>query len=65
MEQSWEPKPSVLACLGKEAEENLSGRLIVHGKSLTWADVLEEVRRGTPFGKKYHDALFESLKAAR
>ena len=64
MEPSWKPNPAVLAIMENESTENLSGRLIVGEKTLTWTDVLEEVRRGTQFGKEFHGALAESLKAA-
>jgi hypothetical protein len=65
MKHGWKADPKVLARPRDEARENLSGRLIVDDKSLTWRDVLREVDQGTPFGRKYHNALLESLKAAR
>ena len=61
----WNPDPKVIALLEQVANTNIDGRLVVGGKVRTWADVLNEVKEGTEFGRIYHDEVLELLLAKR
>lgn len=65
MAAKWNPNPRVLELIRQQAEISPTDRIAVGTRVLDWADVLDEVERGTKFGREYYRAILEGSKAAR
>ena len=59
--KKWLPDPEVLKRLEEEiAKQSNTSRIALGSRILTWQNVLEEVRVGTPFGRQYYRACLKS-----
>ncbi len=65
LDSNWQPHPKVLQTLEEQAGANPSHQIAVGERSLSWAEVLDEVRRGTDFGKHYQNAFLDDLKRGK
>ena len=65
MAAKWKPDLKALELLEKQTAMHPSHRIAAGTRVLDWADVLDEVKRGTKFGRRYQEALLESIRAAR
>jgi len=64
--KKWLPDPEVLKRLEKEiAKQSDTSRIALGSRILTWQNVLEEVRIGTPFGRQYYSACLKSSRSKK
>ena len=63
MEEKWNPDPKVIQRFAeqiKNSKECAGSRIAVGRRILTWEDLLQEVKDGTPLGRGYYQAMLES-----
>ncbi len=61
----WNPDKDIIdfwEAYVRSSSERMDERIVRGSDELTWLDLIEEMREGVPYGRRFYEMLLEMLK---